>query len=115
MKGGGGSWEEATPGGLGMVAVTDALTTGSMVLCGGKAVLSITTGCFRVLCVATYSCRCPLLPSLRSSASAFCFRLKDLPVCACAPTHPPLYKIAVRDCAFGLAYVAVHSAQCTVQ
>ena len=32
----GGSWEEATPGGLGMVAVTDALTTGSMVLCGVK-------------------------------------------------------------------------------
>ena len=69
MKGGGaarGNWEEATSGGLGMVAVTDALTTGSMVLCGGKGALSIATGCFRVLCVATYSCR-PLLPSLRSS------------------------------------------------
>ena len=93
-----------------MVPVTDALTTGSMVLCGGKGALSIATGCFRVLCVATYSCRCPLLPSLRSSASAFCFRLKALPVCACAPTT--VQNSSERLC-FWAGYVAVHS--CTVQ
>ena len=87
---GGGGGEElgggATPGGLGMVAVTDALTTGSMVFCVGVKVYSASPqGAFvfsvlqLIAVVVHYS---PLLDPVLQLPW-----LKDLPMCVHVYTH----------------------------